>query len=186
MPPKETTTQNKKPKKSKDEIYLQIVNAVLKLEVEKGHLRWSLSDLSRVAKVSRTLIYYYFGKSKEEILNVAIDLIGVELFGLNRDLRDSDFLQAVKKSRRAFVQHPYIPLFYLKWSGSQTLAGEHLKSLEEKYIASLKQLFPGTNEEVLWAMFSLFFGLAATPHLEEKSIDYAIRAMLQLMPKMQI
>ncbi len=173
------------PKKSKDEIYLQIVNSVLKLEVEKGHLRWSLSDLSRVAKVSRTLIYYYFGKSKEEILNVAIDLIGVELFGLNRNLRDSDFLSAVKKARQAFVQHPYIPLFYLKWAGSDTHAGKRLHNLEEKYIASLKQLFPGTSEEVLWAVFSLFFGLAASPRLEDKSIDFAIRALLQLMPQMQ-
>src|ERR1700745_3649674 len=45
---------------NKDKHYWNILDAVFRLEVTKGHLRWKISDVSRLAGVQRTLVYYYF------------------------------------------------------------------------------------------------------------------------------
>ncbi|TNF29269.1 MAG: TetR family transcriptional regulator, partial [Deltaproteobacteria bacterium] len=37
----------------------------------KGHLEWRLSDIAKDADVTRSLIYYYFGKEKDLILEEA-------------------------------------------------------------------------------------------------------------------
>lgn len=52
---------------SKEEVYFKICNAVLKLEVVKGNLAQKISDISKESGVTRSLIYYYFGKEKEVI-----------------------------------------------------------------------------------------------------------------------
>ena len=52
----------------KDETYWKILDAVIALEIRRGHQKWTISELSRLSGITRTLIYYYFGKSKLEIL----------------------------------------------------------------------------------------------------------------------
>lgn len=53
--------------KTKEEVYFLVCNAILKLEVSKGHLKWTISEVSRISKITRSLIYYYFGKEKKVI-----------------------------------------------------------------------------------------------------------------------
>src|SRR5262249_15127056 len=67
------------------DVRLDILEAMLLLENEKGHLRWKISDVARVAKVSRTLVYYYFGRTKQELLETGVELLGEEYFGLTEE-----------------------------------------------------------------------------------------------------
>ncbi|MCB0357357.1 MAG: helix-turn-helix transcriptional regulator, partial [Bdellovibrionales bacterium] len=106
-------------KKSKvDENYWKILNAALELDVKKGHLKWTVSDLSRKSGITRSLIYYYFGRSKSSILNEAIKLIGHEVAGLTPEREEmwnlGDFIASMKQARRTIENAPYLSLFILE------------------------------------------------------------------------
>ena len=97
----------------KDENYLKILDAVVRLEVVKGHLRWKMSDLSRMSGVQRTLVYYYFGKSKEVILKEALKTIGDEFFGLSAERltmwREGRMKESILRTPQKFPNSPHIP-----------------------------------------------------------------------------
>src|SRR6187401_2386822 len=65
----------------KDRVYWRILNAAILLDIRWGHLKWSITQLAASAKVTRSLIYYYFGRSKIDILLHAVKLIGLEFAG---------------------------------------------------------------------------------------------------------
>ena len=60
----------------------QIIKQTLKLFATKGYFNTSISDIAKKLKISKGLLYNYFG-SKEELLNEVIS------FGLNKAFEDS-------------------------------------------------------------------------------------------------
>ena len=70
---------------NKDETYLKILQTVLRLEFQKGHLKWSISEISRISGVTRSLIYYYFGQKKEEIMEEAALFFAKRIFRVDED-----------------------------------------------------------------------------------------------------
>ena len=78
-------------------------------ELIKGHLKWSLSDISKHSGVTRSLIYYYMGKEKEQILEEAIRFM-LELFfntnlekGIGVDARMELILTQVRQMPHIFL-----------------------------------------------------------------------------------
>lgn len=67
----------------KDKKFWTILETAIDLDFKKGHLRWTLSELSRAWGMSRPLIYYYFGQSKSKLLEEAVRLVGSEIMGLS-------------------------------------------------------------------------------------------------------
>ena len=96
--------------KEKDESYWIILSSAMDLDVKKGHLKWTMSDLSRKSKITRSLIYYYFGREKAEILEEAVKLIGHELAGLNEERLEmwkrGEFLDSLLAAREIIEKAP--------------------------------------------------------------------------------
>lgn len=95
----------------KEQVYFKICDSVLYFELIKGHMKWSLSDISKHSGVTRSLIYYYMGKEKEQILQEAV-LFMIELFfnsNQERKLGVSDRMQMVLSKVR---EMPHVFLFY--------------------------------------------------------------------------
>ena len=72
-------------KPTKDETYWKILNAAVALDIQKGHQKWTITQLSKKSGISRALIYYYFGSSKVDLLKEAISTIGYEMAGISQD-----------------------------------------------------------------------------------------------------
>ncbi len=66
---------------SKEKNFWDILDAAVTLDVQKGHLKWSITDVAKNSGHSRTLVYYYFGKSKENILKEAINFFNRFVLG---------------------------------------------------------------------------------------------------------
>jgi len=50
---------------TKDDTFWKVLNTAIILDFNRGHLRWSMSELSRSSGITRSLIYYYFYKIRE-------------------------------------------------------------------------------------------------------------------------
>lgn len=159
----------------KDKHYFKILDAVLRLDITKGHLRWKISDVSRAAGVQRTLIYYYFGKSKEKILNAALKIIGDEFFGLSPDRlemwRQGHIRESILRTRGLIQRAPHIIEFYFHWRHKKSDVQAEILLLEKRYLSKLKASFPSLTPVDARALYAIVFSLAVMPDLDGDVLD---------------
>lgn len=163
----------------KDQNYWKVLDAVIRLEVTKGHLLWKVTELSRLSGVGRPLIYYYFGKSKEEIVQTALKIIGDEFFGLSEERiemwKRKEIAESVLRTRELMSKAPYVSVFFFHWRHKDGEIADHLKALEQRYKAKLETLMPGKSAAEMDAIFAALFGLTLLPELQ----DGSVRALIQ-------
>lgn len=162
------------PTDQKDKNYWSVLDAVIRLEVSRGHLAWKITDVSRMSGVTRPLIYYYFGKSKEEILQNALKLIGDEFFGLSKERLEmwakGEVAESVKRTRQLLVLAPYVSEFYFHWRHQPGETADQLKDIEKRYRDKIARLYPHRSKTDIEAVFAIFFGLILYPDLGEKAL----------------
>jgi AcrR family transcriptional regulator len=162
----------------KDKHFWKILDSVLRLEVTKGHLKWKITDVARAAGVQRTLVYYYFGKSKEGILKSAMAIIGDEFFGLSPErmrmwsrgqVRDS-----IVRTRELVQKAPHMTEFFFHWRHQKSPIRDELLSIEKRYLMKLKTFFPHLSDLDRQALYSVFFGLCNVPDLTDEILDHCL------------
>lgn len=166
----------------KDDAFWKILSAAMGLDISKGHLKWSMAELSRKAKVTRSLIYYYFGQSKMDILNEAVKMIGEELVGLNSERdemwENGELFESLKASRAVLQKVPYIPCFYLTHREDSTSSlGESLKDIEKRFLKKIKKYYPEATPAIAESLFAIYWGAAFSPALS----DDGLRAVLHII-----
>lgn len=168
-------TQATKAHQTKDEIYWKVLKAAMALDFKRGHCRWTIAELSRASGVSRPLIYYYFGKSREDILLASVKVLGEECFGLS-DRRitlwkNGDFKKSVKESRKFIQEHQDLAAFYFAQRAKPHFVGEALRELERKYEQKLKAFFKNASESEIHTKIALLFGCVFAPSISETALD---------------
>lgn len=163
---------------TKDDTFWAVLNAAIQLEFTRGHQRWTMSELSRVSKVTRSLIYYYFGKSKEGILVEAVKLIGEEFYGLSETRmqlwQKGSIAESVILSRKLLDKAPHMTSFYMVHRDAETGIGESLRRLDSEYRQKLKRFFPEARDPYHEALHALLMGLVLAPKLSEEAVHKAV------------
>jgi AcrR family transcriptional regulator len=169
---------------TKDDTYWNVLNAAIELDFRKGHQRWTMSELSRNSKITRSLIYYYFGKSKEGLLLEGVKLIGEEFFGLNPARLElwerGEISESVILTRQLLKKSPHMTAFYMVHRGGDSEIGRMIRQLEKDYMQKLRRFFPLASEASVEALFSLFVGLVIASHLSDDAVRKAVTIVLQL------
>lgn len=174
-------------KQEKDEVFWKILNGAIELDIKKGHLKWTLSDLSRKSQVTRSLIYYYFGRSKIDILKEAVRIVGEEFVGLSEDRmlmwQQGDLAASMVKTRQLSAKTPHLSIFILEHRDQNSEIGEELRKIEKAFLEKLETFFPHLNESSIKALFAFYWGLTFAPLLDEKSIQVAVQIIKSIMLK---
>lgn len=138
--------KSKEEKGKKDETYYKICNSVLKLQVGKGHLKWKVSDIANDSGVTRSLIYYYFGKEKEVIFEEAVRFMLDFFF-------PSDMSLGVKERMEKILGHvkemPYVVIIFYLEKDADTRIGELIRENEQKVIMRIMEQYSKSKEEAL-------------------------------------
>jgi len=160
--------------KSKN-IKLGILNKVVELETRRGHLKWKVSDLARLSKVSRPLIYYHFGKTKREILVSSLEIVSSEYFGLNQErismLKSGKGWESVLQTREMFLSKPAFATFYLKWRMTKSPFQEIFIKIEKQYQNSLQLNFPHFSKAKIIALHAILQGVVTAPFLTADALN---------------
>lgn len=141
----ETLLQTLPKAQTKEEIYFSVCNSILKMEAQKGHFNWTLSDISRESKVTRSLIYYYFGKEKEIILIEAYKFI-ISIFFGDSPPDAIPMNQRLKKVLTDLQNMPYLFMHYYMQKNADSEFGRMIKTAETLMIKNMKLKFPDMNE----------------------------------------
>jgi AcrR family transcriptional regulator len=174
-------------KKDRDQTFWKVLNAALDLDFRKGHLKWTMSELSRKSAITRSLIYYHFGRSKLAILQEAVRVIGEELIGVDpervQQWRTGNWKSSVLHARELLEQSPSLANFYMLHRARPTEIGESIRKLEDEYMKKLRLIFPHMNESAHHALFAFFFGVTFAPNINEEAVDFALRTLKSLTRK---
>lgn len=162
---------------AKEEVFSRVFRAAMSLDFRKGHQRWTLSEVSRISGVTRTLIYYYFGRSREDLLLEAVKSLGTEFFGLSPERlnlwRAGKVGESINKSRQFMQEHPDLAAFYILHRNRPTSIGEAFRDLERKHFQKLKQHFPHSTESENRARKAMIIGLALASGLNSEDVEAA-------------
>jgi Bacterial regulatory proteins, tetR family len=149
-------------KNEKDEKYWKILNSCIRLELRHGHLKWTMAALHRESKVSRPLIYYYFGRSKKNIILEACHYFGVLLSGtdqLKMKLYDENQVaKALLESKELLIKSPDLVSFYFMHRHSKNEIGELIRSYERKGIKKREKFLKNEKDAVV--LFALHMGIS--------------------------
>ncbi len=169
---------------TKDDTFWKVLNTAIVLDFNRGHLRWTMSELSRSSEITRSLIYYYFGKSKEGILKEAVKLVGEEFFGLNASRlalwEKGNIAKSVMATRELMQKSPQVMAFYMVHRMATTEIGDTLRNLEREYIGKIRNFFPGIDEDGVQAVFGLFLGLVMAPSMSDSAVESAVKVVLEV------
>jgi hypothetical protein len=159
----------------KDRLYQDVLNSAIELDIKKGHLKWTYSELSRVSKVTRSLIYYYFGKSKVNILLEACHFFGRELSG-NSEVKLQDWKEGrphegIIKSKQMLKKLKMIIPFYFLYRDADNEIGELIRHYERMGIRKRRNFYPNLPEDQIEALYALQLGLSFCPHLKLKWVE---------------
>lgn len=171
---------------NKDEVFWKVLNAALELDIKKGHLKWTFSDLSRRSGITRSLIYYYFGPSKVAILDAAILVIGEELVGLTpgrlQMWKDGLHIESMVEARSLFEKAPFIPIFIMIHQQAATPMGEALRKIETDFLNKIKAFHPTLQSDTIRAIYAIYFGCTFAPGVDRGAIQQVIRAIQSFAP----
>ncbi len=146
-----------KDSRSKEEIYFAVCNAILKMEIAKGHLKWTLTDVSRESKITRTLIYYYFGKEKKVILDVAYKFAISHFFNLDR-AKFRPLPERLSMVLRDLKNMPYLMMLFYKAKGEDSEFGHLIRKKETEFLKVLAKEFPHLTEAQVLEVYLLELG----------------------------
>ncbi|UOF02018.1 TetR/AcrR family transcriptional regulator [Bdellovibrio reynosensis] len=155
---------------SKEDIYFAVCNAILKMEVAQGHLQWTLSEISRESGVTRSLIYYYFGKEKESALQEAYKFVIAHFFNVER-VKTTSLQERLKIILMDIRKMPFLfVLFFLEKNGGGEV-GKLLQQAEKMMLLTMKQEFPDLSDDQILAIYLKELGAIAYQLPTEKIKD---------------
>jgi hypothetical protein len=147
--------------------------------MRKGHLKWTIAELSRKSKIPRTSIYYYLGKNKMQMLLEAIHFFGKFLAGLDNEqmqnYSNKEYAKAMFKSKQLLQKIPnLIPFYFIHRDGSNEI-GEWIRYYEKEGINKRKLFFPQLSNAEALAIFYLQMGISLSSQIKtEKEISNAL------------
>ncbi|MCC6137588.1 MAG: hypothetical protein IT287_03080 [Bdellovibrionaceae bacterium] len=156
----------------------KLASVFFKLEVTKGHMRWSVADLARISRVSRSLIYRYLGSSKQEIVRNCLRQYLENLYGFSptspEDYFGTHFSKNIEKARIGVLECHEALIFYHKWRARDGWICEELKKMEALFQTRLQKLFPNLSGEKIIILYAIIHGLVTAPFIETDLVAKAI------------
>jgi len=162
-----------KPDARKHKNYYHVLNSCMILEIEHGHLNWTMSQLSRLAKLPRSVLYYHYGNDRKELVFEAVRFFGKHLAGFDNDkLRlysEKKYTDSIALSRKAFLNSPAIVLFYFLHRNSDGEVGDLIRYYEKLLLDKLKLFFPNCSEAEIEALSTIFLGISISPYIKDNN-----------------
>jgi AcrR family transcriptional regulator len=158
---------------SKDETYKRIFQSVLRLDVSRGHLKWSISEVARASGITRSLIYYYLGKDKKTIFEEAASFVAQKVFSLDGEADSLPIVERIHNILMRFQKEPHLfTLFYLNRGASNEI-GRKIRVVEKQLLKKLKVEFPQLNNRQTMLVYIMELGAIAYQDLKKEDLEWA-------------
>ncbi|MGZ3772180.1 MAG: TetR/AcrR family transcriptional regulator [Pseudobdellovibrionaceae bacterium] len=166
----------------KNQTLWQILNGAILLDMQNGHLNWSFSELARTSSISRTTIYYYFGKTKIYLLQQAVDIFSRELSGDTHQRleawKNGRIVETLIESRMLVKNCPDLPSFYFFHRLKDTEIGKTIRNKENNFKKKILKFLPHISRHEVDSVFSVMLGIIFTAELSDENIQWLLQKIL--------
>ncbi len=143
-------TKSKVNKLDLDQVYARL----LELLVRHSPYDLNYSKISRATGVPRPTLYYYFGNSKQNIIDEAIKYgikNFVRFYQMEQNIKEHSSWHDFQKARLVDVlrmarNNPWAPTLYFRFRSQDNSWGEEIRSVENIYINKLCQAWLEYNK----------------------------------------
>jgi AcrR family transcriptional regulator len=163
-----------------DQLKLKITETVFNLEAQRGHLKWSVTQVARASKISRSLVYYHFGNTKKDILANCVESLALEFYGLKDPPPGEPRLtlaESLEKSHKLYLQIHSFAVFCQKWRHRPSVFRDKFLEILEIYDRRMEKYFPLATPEQRHAMRALFYGLVVAPEFDSALLPAALKLL---------
>ena len=145
------------------EKFIELFCHVISLDIEKGHMNWSLSEASRRSGFKRSLVYHYF-QNKKELFWEAINALGKVLAGTDPDQMQNwsnrDLFASTNSSRKILTRFPGLLAFYFLHRNADNEIGARIRELESMGIKKREVYFKDCDSNTARALYFLQMGIS--------------------------
>lgn len=152
---------NNENRDGKEEVFFKICNSVLKKEVEKGHLQWTISDVARDAEVTRSLVYYYFGKEKEKVFTEAWKYMVSIFFQFSAEGKSTPINLRMKGILESMKKMPYLFILFFLQKANNTEIAQEIASAEEQLLSVFQEEYPSYSKKQILRLYLMELGAIA-------------------------
>lgn len=149
---------------------IPVFDAVLKLEVTKGHLLWTFADVARLSNQKRSLLYYHFGKDSSVLLNEAWSYMLNNMFALKEPIA-LGIRERIKQIVNHVNNHPYLFILFFLEKRNNSEISRLIKQCEIDLINLLQQKYPKYSEKDILKIYLCELGAIAYQSLSNEEFD---------------
>ena len=164
----------------KDIVFTQVIKIVFRLEYTQGHLNWTVTQLSKIADVSRNSIYQYLGKNKEEILKTSFTLFYKDILMLDQRTSHLALPDRLINAREKIWINPGAIGFYYNHALGNKQYQDIINDIEFQFMEKLKSCFPDCSKMTIVSLRVLILGLIKYQELNESLIRSILENFMQL------
>lgn len=140
-------------KQDRNKLILTISKTILKEEFQKGHLKWNIRIIAKKYKVSRALIYYYFGRTKKCILKEAYRQMLGKIFSTTQI--DSKWPNHQENN---IDKMPHLFVLYYLQKDKDSEIGKMIRDKEKQFLSTLKFNIPNLTDGKILRQYLLKLG----------------------------
>jgi len=126
----------KKPKLALDQLNAKIVDMLNR----HSPMDLTFSKVSRWTSVPRSTLYYYYGNSREKMIQASVIAAVTDFLGLQSRRPITDFNDWIsyqsyllEKAARLIERYPWAPELYFRFRTDPNYIGQAVRDIEEKY-----------------------------------------------------
>lgn len=150
---------------------------VIRLDVQRGGLKWKVTELAKTSRVARSWIYEVLGKNKTEMRKNALKFMLEELYSLSPERtqmdRSTGRLPGLIRSRQLVRTVPEALAFYFRHRDEQTELGALIRQYEKRFLERVAADLKISDPTDLLFIRTMIHGISVAPF-----IDNAQAAML--------
>jgi hypothetical protein len=157
---------------------------LIRLEIQKGSLRWKATELARCGRISRSRLYEILGKNKSDMRRNALVFLLEELYSLSPERIKFDQvngrLAGLIRSRELVRYAPELLAFYFRNRDKKDELGGVIRSHEKRFLERISIDLKIVDPADLLFIRTMIHGISVAPFLNIEEVGLLANRMAEV------
>lgn len=173
------------PKRAEDRYdrLIKLAALVVQSDILHGHLKWKVTDISRLSQISRSRVYELLGGTKEQMIVRSFRIILDEIYGRsnyeNRHRKPYSPLKVLMNGKQIMSDFPELMAFYFLHRMRLGEVGKMIRDYEIKFRASIKEFTQSKDIGKVTFIHVVVYGISLTPFLTDNEVRDCVDKLIK-------
>lgn len=155
--------------------FIQLAIIVIKHDFNHGHLKWKVTEVTRLSRISRSRIYEPLGNTKKKMVMCALGMICDEIFEISSYENEPCQLRSgsgpIIRAKKMILDSPELLAFYFCNRTRTCEIGSLIREYENRFRAAMDGQTNAENKSKVNCFVAIMFGLTLTPFFTDLDVQ---------------